>query len=517
MAKKDKKSRSLTIVIVIILALWSVMIWAYLTKTGVRRVSIGDIRRSISLKPETTWDEERWVGIYMGRNKIGYGFSRVRKVGEKLNLWSKTKIKLKLLDTVQEINLDIRGILDSDYSIREFEFEALSGFMEIKAEGRREGNDLLVKITTAGEVIEQRIHFDKPPTMEMQWMLKELMKDIKPGETIEFSIFEPMTQREMPVRVSVIGEEDVELASGIIPCWKVEITMAGQSEWAWVSRESSEVVKEHHPGTGMTTILEDREMALDVDWEKAEGVDFITALMVPANTSLIDPRAIVYLKGRLVEAPLSGLDLELAGRQTITGNTIEVKMEEAIPAFGYSLPIGQSLPQKAAEYSEWLASTPFIQSDHRKIKEAAEKAIGKATDAVTATDMLLAWLDKEIEPSLVVSIPSSLEVLEKRRGACKEHTYLFIAMARALGIPARTVSGIVYSDQQMIDGFYYHAWAEVFLADPAGNGLWVVVDPTFNQNPADATHIRLKEGDLDQMIDLMQVIGKLKVHVEEYR
>ena len=80
-------------------------------------------------------------------------------------------------------------------------------------------------------------------------------------------------------------------------------------------------------------------------------------------------------------------------------------MEEAMPAKGYSLPIKKSLPKQADEFSEWLQPTPFIQSDHPRIKKAAKKAVGEADDAVMATDMLLAWISKEVEPSLVVSIP----------------------------------------------------------------------------------------------------------------
>ena len=51
-----------------------------------------------------------------------------------------------------------------------------------------------------------------------------------------------------------------------------------------------------------------------------------------------------------------------------------------------------------------------------------------------------------------------------------------MALARSAGLPARTVSGLIYLN----DRFYYHAWAEVYLAD------WIAVDPTFDQFPADA-------------------------------
>jgi transglutaminase-like putative cysteine protease len=45
---------------------------------------------------------------------------------------------------------------------------------------------------------------------------------------------------------------------------------------------------------------------------------------------------------------------------------------------------------------------------------------------------------------------------------------------RAAGVPARVVAGIAYAN----DGFYYHAWNEVWL------DRWVSVDAVFDQMPA---------------------------------
>lgn len=119
---------------------------------------------------------------------------------------------------------------------------------------------------------------------------------------------------------------------------------------------------------------------------------------------------------------------------------------------------------------------------------------------------------------MVVSIPSAVSVLKQKKGACKEHTVLLVALARSVGIPARMVAGLVYSDAYLIKGFYYHAWAEVYLTDAEGkNGRWFRVDPTFNQVPADATHIRLKTGNLEDMISLMQVVGQTKIEILEYQ
>ena len=105
----------------------------------------------------------------------------------------------------------------------------------------------------------------------------------------------------------------------------------------------------------------------------------------------------------------------------------------------------------------------------------------------------------------MVSIPSAVEVLRQKAGDCNEHAVLFTALARSLGIPANIQAGIIYQEGH----FFYHAWAQVYL------GAWVAVDPLLNQIPADATHIRLVTGDLDQQVDIVKIIGRLKVEILE--
>jgi transglutaminase-like putative cysteine protease len=108
-----------------------------------------------------------------------------------------------------------------------------------------------------------------------------------------------------------------------------------------------------------------------------------------------------------------------------------------------------------------------------------------------------------LEKSITFSVPNAVQVLETRRGDCNEHTVLFVALARALGLPARTAVGLVYLD----GAFYYHAWPEVWL------GQWVAVDPTFGQVPADAAHIRFVIGGLAQQVEIVRLIGNLNIQV----
>jgi transglutaminase-like putative cysteine protease len=83
---------------------------------------------------------------------------------------------------------------------------------------------------------------------------------------------------------------------------------------------------------------------------------------------------------------------------------------------------------------------------------------------------------------------------------------LFAALARAVGIPTRIVSGLLYNEGR----FYYHAWNEVYL------GEWLAVDSLMNQIPADPTHIRLIRGGLERQVRLVGLMGRLGIKVLEY-
>ncbi|MGV8151339.1 MAG: transglutaminase-like domain-containing protein [Candidatus Woesearchaeota archaeon] len=82
-------------------------------------------------------------------------------------------------------------------------------------------------------------------------------------------------------------------------------------------------------------------------------------------------------------------------------------------------------------------------------------------------------------------------VLGNRIGVCDELTNLFISLNRAVGVPARFVSGIAYTDLDNFDSNWVsHAWAEVYFP---GVG-WVPYDVTYGQyGYVDSSHIKLME------------------------
>ena len=153
-----------------------------------------------------------------------------------------------------------------------------------------------------------------------------------------------------------------------------------------------------------------------------------------------------------------------------------------------------------------------IESDAPEIRAEAELAVRNVQGDRARVEQLTRYVNALLDKKPTVSLPSALEVLRTKVGDCNEHTALYVAMARALGIPSRIAVGLVYV-RGITGAFYYHAWPEVYLDEDDGRGLWLPVDPTLNQFPADATHIRLARGGLDKQAAILPLIGHLTLTV----
>ena len=96
------------------------------------------------------------------------------------------------------------------------------------------------------------------------------------------------------------------------------------------------------------------------------------------------------------------------------------------------------------------------------------------------------------------------EVARSREGDCTEHAVLVAALGRAAGIPTTIETGLVYQRGR----FYYHAW-NVFWIDEWQQ--WVTGYAVFNQVPADVTHLRFVRGEAQEQLDLIGLLGRLKL------
>ena len=459
----------------------------------------------------------QWRCVYYRGAKIGFTVRQVLPTEAGFRLEEDGQLEMTLLGATTAARIRTIAVVDEAFTLRSFEFSLDPGTGAITVNGRVEGPGagtagagagaegdggwrMLVDVTTAGVTRTEERILTEPPLLTINLGRRLAREGLVPGDRHEWMMFDPATLSNAPVVVHVGEREVVRVGSTRMPAFRVGLAFAGLETTAWVT-DTGEVVREESP-LGILTVREPPDRATIMAVPGLVQTDLLeAAAVVPVMTQRIDdPRGVRRLRVRLEGADLSSPDLDGVG-QTVDGDVIEIIRPETLDT-----PLPGPPDPDAARY---LAPEPLIESDDPAIQAEAALAAGAVVGARARAEALTRYVNGLLDKKPTVSLPSAREVLRTKIGDCNEHTVLYVAMARALGIPARIAVGLVY----MRGAFYYHAWPEVYLDEGDGRGAWLSVDPTLNQFPADGTHLRLARGGLDKQMVILPLIGRLRMTV----
>jgi hypothetical protein len=463
-----------------------------LLKMHIYETSLASVLTGSSLSKKTS---DEWMGIYFKGDKIGYSHSAFGPEGDYFRLDEQTYLEIHAQGVPMKISMKINALTNTDFTLKSFDFELQSGLVTTEIKGEVKGLDLELNLRTVGKTSTQTIHLKKAPVLpgSLQAILKG--KQLSVGQKFIVPVFDPGTMSSSDLIVEVEKEDAVEIHGEKFPAYQLTSTYAGISIGIWVDSEG-QILKQTTP-LGWVMLREAKNQALTQGWTAGPKVDLVTANSVKAiGKSITSPEKATYLIALINFNSTDGLDLN-GGRQYYTPRptaTVRVRQEDLT---GFEIP---DLPVTQAEMEPYRKPDLFVQSDHPDIVAQAKRIIGDEKNSLNAARLILAWVYEHIEKRAVASLPNSLEVLQTRVGDCNEHTVLYVALARAVGLPAKICVGLVLVDRS----FYYHAWPEIYV------GRWVAVDPVFNQFPADATHIRLITGGIDKQIEIVRIMCKLR-------
>src|SRR5712692_9888282 len=303
--------------------------------------------------------------------------------------------------------------------------------------------------------------------------------ELKRGRTYTLATFDPVLLEQSQVRVTVAAETTlvvpdsagydstamawVPVRFDTVRAFRIEEESGGAKTSAWVDAQGHIVRTESPVGFTMA------RSAFELAYENFRHRDTTRAARASAEPGPGDVIPTTAIAARAPQRP----DLVSALRVRLFGAT----------------PSAAALGSEAQR----LVGDTLV----------ARLILAHERDPARAARLIHDWVSAHVERQVTPGPPSAVRVLAARRGDCNEHTVLYVALARAAGLPARSVAGLVYLGGR----FYYHAWSEVWLGD------WVAVDPTLNQAPADAAHVRFVVGGLARQADLVRLIGGLKLEV----
>jgi len=494
-------------------------------------IAVGWQVRREYFKPELTRLAEAALSLAPGVNfyslemsgrAIGVATSRLDTVSTGFVLEDLMSIELPALGQTGRATARTNVSLDPMLRMTDFNFSLESGAGTFAAQGEVAGDTLLtVDVQAGGAPNQVSFRVSEAPIFAAALPIRVAVGEgLEVGRSLRVSVFDPSTLATRTVEVTVLEYDTLAVPDSAswnpdtgrwtaarfdsIPAWRVAEAYGGVEVESWIDGDGR-ILKASSP-LGFTMVRTEYELARQAlaDAEGQPAVlddDVILSTAVQSNVDLGSVEAHDELRFVLSGVDLTGFDLD-GGRQRLRGDTLIVRREN-----WDALDPGYTLPYKRMDLAEALRPEPLIQSDDPRIVERAREITNWRTQWSHSPRTVARQLTKavfhDLEKTITFSVPSAVQVLEAGAGDCNEHTVLFVAMARALGLPARTAVGLVYVD----GAFYYHAWPEVWM------GEWVATDPTFGQYPADAAHIRFVVGGLAQQVEIIRLIGRLQIDV----
>lgn len=442
--------------------------------------------------------KEEYRAIYLGDARVGFSHISLEKQAEQekagagpvrviYEMRHHSYLSFLFLGTKRELLIKGKARLDPSLYLRDFEVRISSGdyWTDLAGEIGAGHMDLLIKgekqnpvrrvIPVAGPVLYSE-------SMSLIWGTRNLSA----GRGGRFQVFNPLLMNTEEINFRVANKESIPYKGKPTEVYDIEMQRAGIKTHAWVTPEGW-MLREEGP-TGLVTQKEEGYEIFDaMRSQKSKRVDLPNLYSIPAGKKIPYPEKLNRLKIR-VTTP--------GGEKTIEIVRSVLRGLESI-----SRPVSSA----TQDLTLYLSPAPQIQSDDPVIAAKAAEIAAGGKSALAVCRKIIQWVHANVSPVPTIGLPSARQVLDYKKGDCNEYTVLFTALARSLGIPTQTVSGLVYREGR----FFYHAWAEVFL------GSWIPIDPTFAQFPADVTHIPLVAGDLGKQVALIGDIGRIKVEILE--
>lgn len=361
----------------------------------------------------------------------------------------------------------------------------------------RQGEQMRVTKKTGERIEERQVPIPKASLKLSKALEDWLSGDRKAGESFDdWSVDWSLAQVDKAVKNTYVSRKKVVFGGVEADVNTINVKVSG-AQYQLEVRSDGKVIRGVIGGL-IEIRTEPEAIAKKLD-ESGPAVDLMEAssIFIDQDLGRSDrvKKLVLEIKG------LCDFALPESHRQRI----IERKGEVTVVELQRDFRVEKPSPLSADEKTHYTQATPTIQCDNERIVKLARKIVGKETDPLKQADLLKSYVNRKMRPVLGANANTALDVLETMAGDCTEHTLLFVALARAVGLPAREVGGVGFAKTDR-PFFGWHAWAQVH-----DGRQWISVDPTWNQLFADGTHIQFQTDFDDQA--WITTLGKLRMRV----
>lgn len=460
-------------------------------KEGVLAVTTGRIAPLTSIPLG-----DRWFSLVMNDERIGFAFVRTAAHTGGYEIFAEGSVKMRVLGFSREAASRERYFVNNDLTLTSFTVEQIIDGSAMTISGEKTPRGIKVIVESKGSRKERLLESSAPVYPPAVVNMYPLMKGIVPGRKYELHILDTEAIKVKKVTVTTVGIE--KLPEGVDSVHLQNDLYPFVSNDVWVDREGKTLRESVRDGL-IETLAEPeqvgRRFLVESALAKKDLILDFSRVRLPEEIER--PQDLSVMKLEVSDFHRDVPLLEGGGQQAR-----RVAPETVLFSIQRQDPLSQAAEPPPGP--EFLAVSERILTDNPEIMALAKTILQEEREPAVAVRKLVAWVAENIKESVTDS-HSPIETLASRSGNCQSHARLYASLARAAGIPTKFVSGLVYVPGK---GFLYHSWAESYL------GRWVAVDPTFGEVPANATHIKLVEGDSPQeMAPIICLIGRIKARV----
>ncbi len=453
-----------------------------------------------------------WFGLYLRGKKLGYAEMGCRVVKwkgkEVLERTSRMVMQAQLYTTA--VRLESKSVSRFDVKngemlLYDYVMKGAQQHKTLRVE-RRTGGWLLRRTYKAGAIVkpeEKRILKTLKSNLATgETAVSTLLIDgkLKPGARYRYVEFDPEDGTERDSAVQLLNTATRSLRGVKVRLHKLEMmevhrrlrgvtVVDAEANWLdgllqgtiRIRREEKAMAKRVDPNAG--------------DFGLGVVIKAKSKIKKPAKVSVLKLQMNGFLPTSLTETKRHKLEKK-GGQQAVL--TITRESVANLPTM--------TLPVTNKKYAAELKSTHNIETKHKDIRALAKRAVGGEKSALGAARKINRFVFGYLRKSLSTNLDSALAIARARAGDCTEHARLMVALCRAVGLPAREVGGVTYVPD--MGGFGYHAWVEVWV------GRWITSDPSWNELPANATHIQMGGPNDVQWIG---TLGALKIKVLSFK
>jgi len=450
---------------------------------------------SAALVRETTW-----MTVLLGGRKIGHLRIDRTRAGNVVTTTQDLQIELDRGGHMTPMAVLTRSTETLDGQPLGFYARSQLSNSDSTVDGRRQPDGSYVVTASVGGLASHAV---------LSWPAGALLSDGQrqamaqaEGQTGHYALhlFDPVNQDVAAVDLEVLGDERVSLPEGSeLLSHQREVMQTArdvQRMDLWVdARGETRKGSLNMLGHELDMLACSRACAL----APVQDIDMLRAAMIDSPLPVSDPMRHGFLR-YLIHANDDAHPVIATDEQRVIAlghGDWQVDVGDAIA--------GGEAPPTARD----TQANAWLQSDAPEIRSLARDATRGAETGLQEMDQLRDFVGGYIHgEGTDAGYASAIEVVRTRQGDCKAYAVLLAALARADGIPARVVTGMVYADRYAGSSqvFVPHAWVQAWVG-----GRWQSFDAALGH--FDSTHIALDSGDGNpwHFANLSSLFGQLRI------